>query len=100
MAEFSLSPRDIDLARADVVALFGPAGSKQPRGLSAGSLRRSLARAMKVEEFSGKEGEMLVWHAPEGAAAARYVMVGTGKPADFDENTTRRLFALLATASQ
>jgi leucyl aminopeptidase len=96
VAGFSLSPKDIDLARADVVALFCPAGSKQPRGLSAGSMRRSLARAMKVEEFSGKEGEVLVWHAPEGAGAARYVLVGTGKPAEFDENTTRRVFALLA----
>ena len=73
--------------RADAVVLFCCSGGKAPESLPASSLRKNLAGVMKLEGFSGKEGEILVWHAPGKAAARRYVVVGSGKKGEVASTT-------------
>ncbi len=96
MLDLALSRKDATSVRADAVALFCAEGSKHPDGVPAGALRRALARAMAAEGFTGKEGEALVWHAPDGSAAGRYLVLGTGNARDADLETVRKIFAALA----
>jgi leucyl aminopeptidase len=91
--EFFLSPKDPQKVRADVVALFAHEGDAQPQGLTAGALRTALGRAMKQDKFAGKAGEVLLWHAPAGSPAQRYVVVGLGDAKTFDMESVRRALA-------
>ncbi|MFQ5669942.1 MAG: leucyl aminopeptidase [Acidobacteriota bacterium] len=96
MTEFSFSAKAAHQIRADAVALFCQEGSAAPFHLTDRALRRSLMRVMKLEGFRGKEGETLVWHAPEKAPSPRYLVVGTGTRGQVDLEGVRRLFAGLA----
>ncbi|MFQ5718839.1 MAG: leucyl aminopeptidase [Acidobacteriota bacterium] len=96
MTSFRLSRQKPHQARADVVVLFCPEGAAQPDGLPAGPLRTALRKVMRLETFKGKERQILVWHAPAGSLAARYVVVGTGEKKAMTLEIVRNLFAAVA----
>jgi leucyl aminopeptidase len=53
----------------------------------------ALKRALEVSRFSGKPGQMLEVLAPSGVKASRLLLVGMGKPADFNAPAAERLAA-------
>ena len=93
MPEFALSAKEAHQIRADAVVVFCCKGDRHPAGLPASALRTSLARAMKEDRFAGKEGELLLWHAPNGMPASRYLVVGLGPADEFDLESVRLALA-------
>jgi len=53
----------------------------------------ALKRALEVSRFSGKPGQVLEVLAPVGVKASRLLLVGMGKPAEFDRPAAERLAA-------
>jgi leucyl aminopeptidase len=53
----------------------------------------ALARAQAVTRFAGKPGQTVELLAPQGLKASRILLVGLGKPADFDGPAAERLAA-------
>jgi leucyl aminopeptidase len=51
----------------------------------------ALTRAMKESRFQGKKDQIIVIPAPSGVKATRIVLLGIGKPADFDELAAQNL---------
>jgi len=92
--EFALSAKEAHLIRADAVVVFCGKGKRHPAGLPASTLRTALARVMKEDQFTGKEGELLLWHAPGGMPASRYLVVGMGPAEEFDLESLRRALAV------
>jgi len=56
---------------------------------SGGAIKRALA----VSKFTGKRSQMLEVLAPAGIAASRIVLVGLGKPAEFDSHAAEDIAA-------
>ena len=80
-------------ARADAAVLILTEGAK-PEGVGLTRAQRTaLERALAAEKFGGRDGEAVLWHAPAGAAVARYLVLGAGSATDFDLDAVRRLFA-------
>ncbi|MCZ6650722.1 MAG: leucyl aminopeptidase [Acidobacteria bacterium] len=94
MPEFALSAQEAHQIRADAVVVFCCKGDRHPKGLPASALRTALVRAMKEDRFTGKEGELLLWHAPDGMPASRYLVVGMGPPDELDLESVRRALAV------
>ena len=53
----------------------------------------ALKRALDVSRFSGKTGQILEVLAPAGIKASRILLVGLGKPADFDRPQAEQVAA-------
>ena len=53
----------------------------------------ALKRALEVSRFSGKPGQVLEVLAPHALKASRLLLVGMGKPAEFDASAAERLGA-------
>ena len=54
-------------------------------------MRGALKRAMEAEQFTGKNGQLLVILAPAGLRADRVILVGVGKGESFDSGSAERL---------
>jgi leucyl aminopeptidase len=62
--------------------------------------RGLLARLMKGGELDGKPGQTLLVHYPRGVKAERVLLVGCGKPAEFDGQAFRKATAAAIKALQ
>jgi leucyl aminopeptidase len=75
LIRFHCSEKRVGEAAADAVALL--VWKDAPlKGTSA--LHRALAKHSRADGFQGKAGETFLYHAPEGSASPRYLLVGMG----------------------
>jgi len=76
---FAAPSKGVLVVFCDDALKFGPATAK-----ALGSAADLVARAAKSERFTGKSGTALELILPEGLKAARLVVLGTGKTAEFE----------------
>ena len=79
--------KSIDLQKTKLAALAVPVC--EDREILDGILKSLSAKAKKLEEFSGKAGEELVLHQPDGIKADRVIFMGLGKLEKIDTDALR-----------
>jgi leucyl aminopeptidase len=88
-----------EVLKADTVVLFAPAFAKltdrELRSLDAAT-RRALTTLLASDEFSGKEGEMLLLLQPSGYRAPRVLVAGLGESTKIDADTFRRVAGVIS----
>jgi leucyl aminopeptidase len=89
---FQCSQKALGEASADAGALFAWRGSS-PRG---SALHRMLDRRSKADGFRGNAGEIFLYHAPDGSASPRYLLVGLGPEARGNLESLRTAAAALS----
>jgi leucyl aminopeptidase len=79
--------KSIDIEKAKMTVLAVPVC--EDRDICDGILKTLSSQAKKLEEFSGKAGEEVVLHHPDGVKADRVIFMGLGKLEKIDTETLR-----------
>ncbi|MBN9493409.1 leucyl aminopeptidase [bacterium] len=87
---------DIATTKADAIVVNLFEGVTSPGGAT-GAVDRALggliSRVIAQGDIRGKRGELVLLHAPAGAAAPRVLVAGLGKSTEFDVNAVRDISA-------
>jgi leucyl aminopeptidase len=88
---FSTAARGVLVVFCDDKLKFGPATSK-----ALGGATDLVGRVAKANQFEGKSASTLDILAPQGLAASRLIVVGTGKPSGLKDNDYLKLGGAVA----
>ncbi len=90
---------DLTTFEADAIVVNLFQGVKQPAG-GTGAVDKALGGRIRnlidLGDFNGKEGQVSVLMTDDAVAAPRVLLVGLGKPEDFELDTVRRVAAKAA----
>jgi len=94
---FSTSHGALASAKADLVVCFAHEGEPiRVDGRSSNPLARALALVAKHEAFRGRRKDVVCWQSGGRFPAARYMVVGLGRPEDFSTESVRDACGLAA----
>ncbi len=72
------SGKDLAELASELAVCFAWEGDKFPRGIDDAALRGELAAQMKIEGFTGRATDKVVWNADGRYASRRFLVVGLG----------------------
>ncbi len=91
--QLSFGPLSTSGSGAIAVGALGGGGLSASAAALDKATGGAIKRALEISRFSGKPGQVLEVLAPQGGRASRLLLVGMGKPGDFDGPAAERLAA-------